>query len=134
MTPWGGVGWGGRGGRKHRARARRPRAPPPPLASPPCSHLVGHVLERGRPDLFRHLERAVDAVVAVEQDFGLDDRDEARSLRDGAVAREPVGRVAHRDRGRAGGHGHGRAPLAEAGALLVVLGRALEGGEGFLGG
>ena len=87
--------------------------------------VVREVLERLGPHPGGHLEGLVDAVLAVEQDLGLDDGHEAGVLHDGGVAGEAVRAVGHRGAGGAVGDGHDGAPLAEARALLVVRGGAV---------
>merc|ERR1719213_793386 len=87
--------------------------------------LVREALEDLGPGIGGDLEGGVDVVLAVEQDLGLDDGDEAVLLADGGVAGEAVGAVEEGLVGGARGDVHHGAPLGEAGALLVVLGAAL---------
>ena len=87
--------------------------------------VVREVLERLSPHPGGNLEGLVDAVLAVEQDLGLDNGHEAGILHDGGVAGEAVRAVGHRGAGGAVGNGHDGAPLAEARTLLVVRGGAI---------
>lgn len=78
------------------------------------------------------LEGALDVVVAVQHDLGLHDGHQPRVLADGGVARQAVGALGHGVRGGAGGDGHHRAPLGEAGTLQGTIGRlVLEGSQWF---
>ena len=87
--------------------------------------VVGQVLEGFRPHHGRNFKVAVDVVVAIQKNLRLNDRHQTSVLADGGVAGEAVGAVSHGNLGRTGRDGHDGAPLAEAGALLVVLGGAL---------
>ena len=83
---------------------------------------VEHGVERG----LGRLEAALDGVVPVHQNLGLDDRDHPRLLTQGRVARERVGigldRPIRRKAGADRDHG---APLGEAGPQRGVLGEPL---------
>ena len=105
------------------ARQHHVRFEEHPLERHPLSvKRVEHGMERG----LGRLEAALDGVVPVHQDLGLDDRDHAGVLAQGGVAGErvgigldrPVGRKARADRE------HG-APLGEAGPQRRVLGEPL---------
>ena len=64
-------------------------------------------------------------MLAVEENFGLDDGDETGVLADRGITGETVRAVGHRGAGGAVGDGHHGPPLAEARALLVVRGGAV---------
>ena len=87
--------------------------------------VVGQVLEGFRPNHGGDFKVAVDVVVAVEENLRLDNRHETSVLADGGVAGEAVSAVGDGNLGRTGRDGDDGTPLAEAGALLVVLGGAL---------
>lgn len=82
--------------------------------------LVRKVLEGLSPDVGGNLEGTVNVVVTVEENLRLDDGDETSVLADRGVAGEAVRAVGHGGLGGAVGDGDNGAPLAEAGALLVV--------------
>lgn len=87
--------------------------------------VVSKVLESLRPHPRRDLKGGVDVVITVEENLGLDDRNETSVLADGSVTGKAVGAVSHSDARGAIGDGNHRAPLAEAGSLLIVGSRAI---------
>ena len=88
--------------------------------------VLGQVEEGFSPDLLGDLKGAVDAVLAVEEDLGLDDGDEAVILGDGRVAGQAPGCFFHGQGGWAVGDAHHRAPGFDGGD-------GQRGAEGFRG-
>ena len=86
--------------------------------------VVSKVLESLRPHPRRDLEGGVDVVFTVEENLGLDDRNETSVLANGSVTGKTVSAVSHSDARGAVRDGNHRAPLAEAGSLLIVGSRA----------
>jgi len=87
--------------------------------------VVSKVLESLRPHPRRDLEGGVDVVFTVEENLGLDDRNETSVLANGSVTGKTVSAVSHSDARGAVRDGNHRAPLAEAGSLLIVGSRAV---------
>lgn len=87
--------------------------------------VVSQVLESLGPGHFGDFESAVDIVLTVQEDLGLNDGDETGVLSNGGVAGEAVSAVTDGDGGGTGGDGDDGAPLGETSALLVVLGATL---------
>lgn len=83
--------------------------------------VIREVLEGFRPDRGGNFEGFFQGVLAVEEDFRLDDRDQTSVLADGGVSRQAVRAVSDGDLGRASRDGDDGSPLAKARALLVVF-------------
>src|SRR6185369_18058341 len=84
------------------------------------------LLEDAGERIARHFLTALDAVIAVHQHFGLDDRDDVRFLAERRITceRMSVG-VDRKLRREAGADVDNSAPLREACAELVVVGETL---------
>lgn len=87
--------------------------------------IVSQVLEGLSPSHLSHFKGAVDVVITVQEDFGLDNGDQTGVLGNGSVTSETVSAVANGDGRGASRDGNDGAPLGKASTSLVVLGAAL---------
>ena len=82
--------------------------------------VVSEVLEGLSPGTLSDLESAVNVVVTIQKDLGLNNGDETSVLGNGSVTGKAVGAVGDSHAGGTGGDGNNGAPLGETGTSLVV--------------
>jgi len=83
--------------------------------------VISHIFKGLGPSHLSDLKSAVNVVVTIKENLGLDNGDETRILGNGGVTGKTVGAVSDSGGGGTSGNRDNRAPLSEAGTLLVVL-------------
>lgn len=83
--------------------------------------VISEVLEGLGPSALSDLKSAVNVVVTIKENLGLDNGDKTRVLGNGGITGKAVGAVSDSGGGGTSGDRDDRAPLGETGTLLVVL-------------